>query len=72
VAGVLLKQGKERALRFCLLIPEEVNAMALTLEEKKAVVAEVSEVAKGALSAVAAQYIGLTVEDLTNLRVKAR
>ena len=46
--------------------------MALTLEEKKAVVAEVSEVAKGALSAVAAQYIGLTVEDLTNLRVKAR
>jgi len=46
--------------------------MALTLEEKKAVVAEVSEVAKGALSAVAAQYIGLSVEDLTNLRVKAR
>jgi len=46
--------------------------MALTLEEKKAVVAEVSEVAKGALSAVAAQYIGLSVEKLTQLRVKAR
>jgi large subunit ribosomal protein L10 len=46
--------------------------MALTLEEKKAVVAEVSEVAKGAFSAVAAEYTGLTVEDLTNLRVKAR
>ncbi|MDH5470484.1 MAG: 50S ribosomal protein L10 [Gammaproteobacteria bacterium] len=46
--------------------------MALTLEQKKAVVAEVSEVAKGAYSAVAAEYCGLTVEDLTNLRIKAR
>ena len=46
--------------------------MALTLEEKKAVVAEVSEVAKGAYSAVAAEYCGLTVEQLTELRVKAR
>ena len=46
--------------------------MALTLEEKKAVVAEVSEVAKGALSAVAAEYCGLSVEQLTDLRVKAR
>jgi large subunit ribosomal protein L10 len=46
--------------------------MALTLEEKKAVVAEVSEVAKGAFSAVAAEYCGLTVEELTNLRIKAR
>ncbi len=46
--------------------------MALTLEEKKAVVAEVSDVAKGAFSAVAAEYRGLTVEELTNLRSKAR
>jgi large subunit ribosomal protein L10 len=46
--------------------------MALTLDQKKAVVAEVSEVAKGAYSAVAAEYCGLTVEDLTNLRIKAR
>jgi large subunit ribosomal protein L10 len=45
--------------------------MALTLEEKKAVVAEVAEVAKGAYSALAAQYCGLTVEELTKLRVKA-
>jgi len=50
----------------------EVNAMALTLEEKKAVVAEVSEVAKGACSEVAAEYCGLTVEELTSLRIKAR
>ena len=46
--------------------------MALTLEEKKAVVAEVSEVAKGAFSAVAAVYSGVTVEEMTALRVKAR
>ena len=46
--------------------------MALTLEEKKAVVAEVSEVAKGAYSAVAAEYCGLTVGQMTSLRVKAR
>jgi large subunit ribosomal protein L10 len=46
--------------------------MALTLEEKKAVVAEVAEVARSAWSAVAAEYTGLTVEQLTGLRVKAR
>ena len=46
--------------------------MALTLEEKKAVVAEVSEVAKGAFSAVAAEYSGVTVDEMTDLRVKAR
>jgi large subunit ribosomal protein L10 len=46
--------------------------MALNLEQKKAVVAEVSEAAKNALSAVAAEYRGLTVEELTDLRVKAR
>ena len=46
--------------------------MALTLEEKKAVVAEVAEVARSAWSAVAAEYTGLTVDQLTGLRVKAR
>jgi large subunit ribosomal protein L10 len=50
----------------------EVNAMALTLEEKKAVVAEVSEVAKAAYSAVAAEYCGLSVEQMTHLRTRAR
>ena len=35
--------------------------MSLTLEQKKAVVAEVSEIAKTAHSAVAAEYRGLTV-----------
>ena len=46
--------------------------MALSLEEKKAVVAEVSEVAASAHSAVAAEYIGLDVEQMTQLRSKAR
>lgn len=46
--------------------------MALSLDEKKAIVAEVSEIAAGALSAVAAEYRGLTVEQMTELRVNAR
>ena len=46
--------------------------MALNLEQKKAVVAEVADVASKALAAVAAEYRGLTVEEMTDLRVKAR
>lgn len=46
--------------------------MALNIEQKKAVVAEVAEAAGTALSAVAAEYRGLTVEEMTELRVKAR
>ncbi len=46
--------------------------MALNIEQKKAVVAEVAEVASIALAAVAAEYRGLTVEEMTELRVKAR
>ncbi len=46
--------------------------MALNIEDKKAVVAEVAQVAAGAHSAVAAEYRGLTVEELTELRARAR
>ena len=46
--------------------------MALNFEQKQAVVAEVAEVASKALAAVAAEYRGLTVEEMTQLRVKAR
>jgi len=46
--------------------------MALTLVQKKAVVAEVAAVAETAHSAVAAEYRGLTVSDMTELRRKAR
>ena len=46
--------------------------MALNLEGKKAVVAEVAEVAANAYSAIAAEYRGLTVSEMTELRVAAR
>ncbi len=46
--------------------------MALGLEDKKAIVAEVSEAAKGALSAVVADSRGVTVEKMTALRQSAR
>ena len=46
--------------------------MALNLEDKKALVTEVSAVAAQALSAVAAEYRGLSVQQLTDLRSKAR
>ena len=46
--------------------------MALNFAQKEAIVAEVAEVAKSAYSAVGAEYRGLTVEEMTNLRVEAR
>jgi large subunit ribosomal protein L10 len=46
--------------------------VALSLEEKKAVVSEVAGVAAAAHSAVAAEYRGLTVGEMTELRAKAR
>ena len=46
--------------------------MALTLQEKKEIVSEVAAVAASAHSMVAAEYRGLTVEQLTTLRQNAR
>ncbi len=46
--------------------------MSLNLEEKKAVVAEVSAQVAGAQTVVVAEYRGITVEDMTQLRAKAR
>ena len=46
--------------------------MALNIEQKKAVVAEIAAIAAEAHSAVAAEYRGLTVEEMTDLRVQAR
>src|SRR6187402_3539585 len=46
--------------------------MPLNLEGKKVLVGEVTEVAKTALSVVAAEYRGLTVTQMTDLRAKAR
>ena len=46
--------------------------MALSLNQKKAVVEEVAAVASSAHSAVAAEYRGLTVAEMTALREKAK
>jgi large subunit ribosomal protein L10 len=46
--------------------------MPLNLEDKKALVTEVSAVAATAQSVVAAEYRGLTVGQMTELRLKAR
>jgi len=46
--------------------------MALRLDDKKALVAEVNAVAATAQSVVAAEYRGLTVTQMTELRAKAR
>jgi large subunit ribosomal protein L10 len=46
--------------------------MALRLADKEALVAEVNDVAATALSAIAAEYRGLTVAQMTEFREKAR
>lgn len=46
--------------------------MALSFNEKEAIVAEVAEVANSALSVVVAEYAGLESTDMDDLRAKAR
>ena len=46
--------------------------MSLDLKQKKAVVAEINAIAASAQTAIAAEYIGLTVAQMTELRAKAR
>lgn len=46
--------------------------MALSLEQKQAIVADVAEVAAKAFSAIAAEYAGLSSNDLNDLRLQAR
>ncbi len=46
--------------------------MALNLEQKKTIVAEVAEIAASAYSAVAAEYNGLSSNQMNALRAKAR
>jgi large subunit ribosomal protein L10 len=46
--------------------------MSLNIEQKKALVTEVHEVALSAQSVVAAEYRGLTVTQITSLRAQAR
>lgn len=46
--------------------------MALNMEQKQAIVSEVAVVAQGAYSAIAAEYRGLSVAQMDDLRKKAR
>ena len=46
--------------------------MALRLADKQAIVAEVNKAASSALSAVVSDYRGLTVDQMTEMRAKAR
>ncbi|VAW56611.1 LSU ribosomal protein L10p (P0) [hydrothermal vent metagenome] len=46
--------------------------MPLNLEDKKSIVAEVSAIAAEAHSAIAAEYHGLSVDEMTELRATAR
>jgi large subunit ribosomal protein L10 len=46
--------------------------VALRLEDKKAIVDEVNVIAAGSVSAIAADYRGLTVGQMTELRKRAR
>ena len=56
---------------FVVTVGQEVF-MALRLEDKKALVAEVSAVAGDSVTAVAAEYRGLSVAEMTALRKEAR
>ncbi len=46
--------------------------MTLTFDDKKAIVTELTEVTGSAVSAIAADYRGLTVSEMTELRTNAR
>ncbi len=46
--------------------------MPLKIQDKQAIVAEVAEVASSAYSAIAAEYRGMTVDEMTALRKQAR
>ncbi len=55
-----------------LRVKEKVTTLPLNLEQKKVIVAEVAEIAGSAYSAVAAEYHGLSVDEMTLLRKEAR
>src|SRR5262252_612668 len=69
-ADLTIRSGDARCVQPVPV--RKVKAMALNLEQKKVVVAELANVAAKAHSLVAAEYAGLTVEQLTELRKKAR
>jgi large subunit ribosomal protein L10 len=71
VLPVLLNQTPKRPARGIFKQAGD-NPVAIRLEDKKAIVAEVSEAASVALSAVVADARGVTVGAMTGLRKEAR
>src|SRR5262245_25288216 len=63
---------RKDACSFVLTLFTPGGNMALRLDDKKALVAEVAAVAATAQSVVAAEYRGLKVSQMTDLRTKAR
>ena len=64
--------GLKVHIRLCFHLYLGVKVVAIRLQEKKQIVSEVSEAANNALSAVLADYRGVTVTDMTGLRKTAR
>lgn len=64
-------KGGGEGFRFCVTVGQE-KFMALRLEDKKRFVQEVNAVAGDSISAVAAEYRGLSVAEMTDLRREAR
>jgi large subunit ribosomal protein L10 len=63
--------GGGEGFRFCVTVSQE-KFMALRLEDKKRFVKEVNAVAGDSITAVAAEYRGLSVAEMTDLRREAR
>ena len=55
-----------------LLFNEKEKTLSLKLEEKKAVVAEVIKQIENAQTMILAEYRGVGVQEMTNLRAEAR
>ena len=55
-----------------LLFNEKEKPLSLKLEEKKAVVAEVIKQIENAQTMILAEYRGVGVQEMTNLRAEAR
>jgi large subunit ribosomal protein L10 len=71
IARMVIAMTLDAGVRSAATSHQE-NAMALNLAQKKEVVAELANVAHNAHSLVAAEYSGLTVGQLIELRKKAR
>ena len=67
-----VKEQLGTAKVLCTAAKSRRTPVALKLEDKQAIVAEVTEAAGSALSAVLADYRGLNVGQMTELRKKAR